>query len=75
MLILDKDGRIIACFVGKPDDPAWDSEVIPGACRAMDRAACKGVAKGAFTKKDRVHRRGNFLSLTTGVSFGGGQKV
>ncbi|KAJ7434262.1 hypothetical protein B0H11DRAFT_2258566 [Mycena galericulata] len=75
MVIVDRDGRIVAVFVGKPDDRKWDTEVIQGACRAMDRASRKGLETGALTAKDRDHRRGAFLSLTTGVSFGGGQKV
>ncbi|KAJ7429395.1 hypothetical protein B0H11DRAFT_1768203 [Mycena galericulata] len=75
MVIVDPDGRIVAVFVGKPDDPKWDTEAIQGACRAMDRAARKGLATGALTSKDRDHRRGAYLSLTTGVSFGGGQKM
>ncbi|KAJ7449703.1 hypothetical protein B0H11DRAFT_1743498 [Mycena galericulata] len=75
MVIVDRDGRIVAVFVGKPDDRKWDTEVIQGACRAMDRASRKGLETGALTAKDRDHRRGAFLSLTTGVSFGGGQKM
>lgn len=75
LLIVDKDGRIIAVFVGKPDDPEWDTKVVPGACRALDRAWRTGVENGAFSSADRVHRRGTFLSVTFGASFGGGQLV
>ncbi|KAJ7439196.1 hypothetical protein B0H11DRAFT_1752176 [Mycena galericulata] len=75
MVIVDSDERIVAVFVGKPDDPKWDKEVIPGACRAMDGASRKGIETGALSAKDRVHRRGAYLALTTGVSFGGGQKM
>ncbi|KAJ7434607.1 hypothetical protein B0H11DRAFT_1731584, partial [Mycena galericulata] len=73
--IIDNDSRIVAAFVGKPDDPAWDKIVIPGASHAMDEASKQGIETGAFSAKDRTHRRGTFLSLTTGVSYGGGQKM
>ncbi|KAJ7633976.1 hypothetical protein B0H17DRAFT_961598, partial [Mycena rosella] len=75
LVIVDQDGRIVCVFVGKPDDPEWDTKVFPGAFRAMERASRKGLKSGALTELDRLHRRGNFLALTAGVSFGGGQKV
>ncbi|KAJ7683303.1 hypothetical protein B0H17DRAFT_1205173 [Mycena rosella] len=75
LVIVDQDGRIVCVFVGKPDDPEWDTKVIPGAFRAMERASRKGLKSGALTELDRLHRRGNFLALTAGVSFGGGQKI
>jgi hypothetical protein len=73
-LILDVHGRIIAILLGRPEDPAWD-DVIRDAVEAMRRARRAGRASGAFRPKDEVHRRGHFLALSCGVSFGGGQKV
>ncbi|KAJ7651859.1 hypothetical protein B0H17DRAFT_1215159 [Mycena rosella] len=45
-VIVDQDGRIVCVFVGKPDDPEWDTKVIPGAFRAMERASRKGLKSG-----------------------------
>ncbi|KAJ7610348.1 hypothetical protein FB45DRAFT_761241 [Roridomyces roridus] len=75
LLIVDQDGRIIAVFVGKPDDPDWDENVIPGVAAAMEEALRDGVDDGVFSAENLTHRRGNFYTLTSGVSFGGGQKV
>ncbi|KAJ7099321.1 hypothetical protein B0H15DRAFT_771439 [Mycena belliarum] len=73
LVIVDKDQRIVGVFVGKPADPQWDSEVIPGACRAMERASRE--AKATDARASAPHRRGKFTAISSGVSFGGGQKV
>ncbi|KAJ7431724.1 hypothetical protein FB451DRAFT_1381385 [Mycena latifolia] len=72
-LILDVHGRIIAILLGRPEDPDWDS-VVRDAAKAMHRAYRRGHASGAFRAKDSKHRRGKYTVLTSGVSFGGGQK-
>ncbi|KAJ7225149.1 hypothetical protein C8J57DRAFT_1093561, partial [Mycena rebaudengoi] len=72
--ILDVHGRIIAVLVGTPEDPDWD-EVIRDALKEMKRARRRGVRRGIFKAKDMRHRRGQYLPLVTGVSFGGGQQV
>ncbi|KAJ7510737.1 hypothetical protein B0H11DRAFT_1701179 [Mycena galericulata] len=60
-LIVDAEGRIIAVLLGAPEDPDWDN-VVNEALKAMH---------GWYPSP---HRRGLYLPLTTGVSFGGGQK-
>ncbi|KAJ6522122.1 hypothetical protein DFH09DRAFT_938563, partial [Mycena vulgaris] len=71
--ILDAHGRIIAILLGRPEDPDWD-DVVRDAVKAMNRARRAGRASGAFRRKDINHRRGRYALLSTGVSFGGGQK-
>ncbi|KAJ6597140.1 hypothetical protein DFH09DRAFT_905024 [Mycena vulgaris] len=73
-LILDVHGRIIAILLGCPEDPDWD-DVVRDAAKAMDRARRAGYRSGAFRAKDIKHRWGHYALLSTGVSFGGGQKV
>ncbi|KAJ7024511.1 hypothetical protein C8F04DRAFT_1270209 [Mycena alexandri] len=74
LLILDCYGRIIVAFGGMPEDPEWLS-VLRHVAEAMKQAREEGIRTGAFTAEDANHRRGdNFVPLTGGVSFGGGQK-
>ncbi|KAJ7206715.1 hypothetical protein C8J57DRAFT_1541288 [Mycena rebaudengoi] len=72
-LILDVHGRIIAVLVGTPEDPDWD-QVIRDSLKEMKRARRRGARRGIFKAKDMRHRRGQYLPLVTGVSFGGGQQ-
>ena len=68
--ILDNAGHVIAICAGSPDDPAWDA-LHQDAAAEMEatRARC-------FFSNDAInHRRGLFLALAIGISFGGGQKV
>ncbi|KAJ7666307.1 hypothetical protein B0H17DRAFT_898850, partial [Mycena rosella] len=68
--IVDEQGRIVAVLLGRPEDPDWDY-VVRQAFKAMRHARCRARAAGMWTAFS--HRRGNYLALTTGVSFGGGQ--
>ncbi|KAJ7292453.1 hypothetical protein C8J57DRAFT_1110457 [Mycena rebaudengoi] len=73
LFILDRDGRLIAVFVGKPDDPEWD-KVISDLTDAMTKAREEAVASGELPIGDDRHRRGNYSSFTEGVTLGGGPK-
>ncbi|EIW58911.1 uncharacterized protein TRAVEDRAFT_86929, partial [Trametes versicolor FP-101664 SS1] len=68
--IVDKDGRVIGLLAGRPADASWD-DVASSAYSAMAEAAeaCQ------FKPKHSDHRRGQFATLATGVSFGGGRTV
>ncbi|KAJ7471582.1 hypothetical protein B0H11DRAFT_1729863, partial [Mycena galericulata] len=68
--IVDVDGRIIAVLLGTPDDPDWPN-VIKEAAKAMARARRRARQHGWCPS---AHRRGRYLALTAGVSFGGGQR-
>ena len=69
MVFAAPDGRILLSLDGRPGDPTW-TEVPQGAARTMDRVRTVGLRK-LFGR----HRRGDFIALGDGVSFGGGQKV
>lgn len=71
MLVLDTEDRVIAVLLGMPDDPEWP-KVVDDAVKAMAYARRKARQ---FGWSPAVHRRGIYFALTTGVSFGGGQKV
>jgi hypothetical protein len=73
-LILDMEDRIIAVLVGQPCDPLW-KDVAHAATEVMQEAECQGADLDLFTEKSLSHRRGEFLALPAGVSFGGGQTV
>ncbi|KAF8963380.1 hypothetical protein BDZ97DRAFT_1661711, partial [Flammula alnicola] len=72
--ILDASGRIVGVLVGHPNDPLWDL-VINDASEAMTKVQELGLQQDAFTENHLNHRRGDFLALPVGVSFGGGQSV
>ena len=73
-LILDKRDRIIAVMVGRPDDPQWGCVIDAAAEVLRDVERC-GADMELFTGESRHHRRGVFLAIPAGVSFGGGQTV
>ncbi|KAJ7219791.1 hypothetical protein C8J57DRAFT_1595769 [Mycena rebaudengoi] len=62
LYILDSDGRIVAVFVGTPDDPDWAD------------AREEAVASGEMSAGEDRHRRGNYFSFSDGPSLGGGQR-
>ena len=67
MLIVDKDGHLIAILGGRPEDEDWQ-KVQDEAQEYLQEAW--GRLK---TKKGGTHRRGKFVTLRCGVSHGGGQ--
>jgi len=71
-LILDKDERIIAVLAGQPDDPLW-KDTVNTAAEVMQHVEQQGTSVELFTEESLHHRRGEFLAIPTGVSFGGGQ--
>jgi hypothetical protein len=71
---LDREERIIAVLVGRPDDPQW-SDAIDAAAEVMQEVERQGGSMDLFADKCLHHRRGEFLAIPAGVSFGGGQMV
>ncbi len=45
------------------------------AVQVLNEVQEEGIASDAFLEKYLTHRRGDFVSVPVGVSFGGGQKV
>lgn len=78
-VLLDKGERIIAVLLPAPkeeaDRPAestWESSMANVADRLEEEREMLG---SKLKKKDRDHRRGQYATLSTGVSYGGGQTV
>ena len=69
-VVVDSCERVVAAFIGRPEDPAWET-VMTDASRAMEDAA----VRCSFTPSQQSHRRGGYPTLAVGVSYGGGQKV
>ncbi|KAI0054920.1 hypothetical protein BV25DRAFT_1816360 [Artomyces pyxidatus] len=68
-VVRDNHDRILAIFAARPDGADWD-ECHQSALEAYDRFA---ATPGALS--DDMFRRGEFATLSAGVSYGGGQTV
>ncbi|KAK7438762.1 hypothetical protein VKT23_017893 [Stygiomarasmius scandens] len=69
--IIDKNGLVFGLLAGCPDnDSTWEATI-----SAAGKAIGKARSKCKFTQEQRHHRRGDFLALTTGISYGGRQTV
>lgn len=73
--LVDKQGRILGMMAGRPDDPNWMQHVADLAAQQLEEIRVEGDAANAWSAKQRDARRGDFVSITTGVSYGGGQLV
>lgn len=69
-VILAPDGTIIAILAGQPNDEAWPT-VTENAQQALDDMR----RDFRFAHSDFSHRRGDYWSVTTGYTYGGGQPV
>ncbi|KAH9849136.1 hypothetical protein C2E23DRAFT_738068 [Lenzites betulinus] len=67
--LLDGEDRVFAVLVGQPRAGDWSTAV-------EEARAALNHARGelAATRKTAEHRRGCFTALSSGISFGGGQK-
>lgn len=81
MLLLDKDEHIVGILAGKPiDDPAWDTETVPGIEAALKQASADLHFKDSTSlpippgSRGR-NRRGDYKTAAVGSSYGGGQRV
>jgi hypothetical protein len=71
---LDRKERVIATLVGQPDDPQWE-DAVNAATEVMQDVEQMGASMDLFSEESLHHRRGEFLAVPVGVSFGGGQTV
>ena len=61
-------------LVGQPEDPQW-KDAVGAATEAMQEVERLGAGVDLFSDKCLHHRRGEFLAVPAGVSFGGRQTV
>lgn len=69
--LLDSNGVVFACLVGRPNDPTYDD-----ACRRI-YAKLEVLSTGndsAFPIPDPASRRGSFSALNVGITHGTGTK-
>ena len=66
--------RIIAVLVGHSNDPLW-SVVADDAAALMEEVRKLGLESDAFDEKYITHRRGDFIAIPVGVSYGGGSTI
>ncbi|KAK0217789.1 hypothetical protein IW262DRAFT_1275064, partial [Armillaria fumosa] len=67
--IVDREGRIVAVMAGQPHDPSYSA-----ACMEAHDAILREGAAANFCKLSN-HRRGGFLVVNVGISYGKGQRV
>jgi len=72
--ITDAQKRIIAVLVGHPNDPGWKI-VAKDAAALMEEVRMLGLESDAFDEKYITHRRGDFVAIPVGISYGGGGTV
>lgn len=75
MAVLDAAQRLFIVVIEKPAGATDWEECVERAHQKMVAAREEGLASGAFSQGDLDHRRGAFLAINAGVSFGGGAMV
>lgn len=70
VFFVDPQGRIIVILIGQPQDAEWPDVIKHCASRLKQ---FRELGAKIFGHKWRKHRRGLFLALPYGVSYGGGQ--
>lgn len=68
--IVDSDNRVVAILAGRPADKDWPL-LQSQAAEALE----KSRMKCDLPKGKGHHRRGKFVTLNCGISYGGGQRV
>lgn len=72
--MLDKEKRIIVSLAGRPrDNPASKSKSWQDVVRGADSVIT--MQREEADIRPHRHRRGNFVALACGISYGGGQMV
>lgn len=68
----DEEDFCSVILAGQPE--GWDA-VNASVTQEMADMRDEGLANGAFKSTSADHRRGKFLAVASGVSYGGGQMV
>ncbi|KAF8910495.1 hypothetical protein CPB84DRAFT_1672840, partial [Gymnopilus junonius] len=66
--LTDNEGRLVTVLAGRPADPSWHN-VVSNVNTSMVHARVTGEENFFYEK----HRRGEFLAVAVGISYGGGQ--
>lgn len=75
LALVDSKGRIVAVLAGRPaNDETWGPSM-KKAAESMAESREAGRRSNVFPTSEDTHRRGHFVNLAVGVSFGGGQQV
>lgn len=73
--LIDQRMRILGVLAGHANDPNWYRDVAEPAAALLEQTRLDGDALDAWTDKQYDARRRDFISMTAGVSYGGGQQV
>lgn len=74
LFILNWEGRIVAIFVGTPEDPDWPA-VIVEMVKIFTQARQDACDIAALSAEASLHCCSNYYQFTEGASLGGGQRV
>ena len=68
--IRTKSGLLIALLAGQPSAPSWGVKM-----KVLEQAVESARLKMLFRDEQTSHRRGNYPTVATGISYGGGAMV
>jgi hypothetical protein len=68
--ILGKEGETLVLLAGKPRDPTYEDTL-----RDLEGAVMDAGKRFYFSERQRYNRRGDYLAISTGISFGCGSTV
>jgi hypothetical protein len=68
--ILTRDGEVVALLAGRPQDQSYEETLNELEGRVTDAGNAF-----QFNARQRDNRRGDYLAISTGISFGGGSMV
>ncbi|KAG6848705.1 hypothetical protein H0H93_014763 [Arthromyces matolae] len=73
-LLLDQDFNVVGILLGQPRDKVEQPGEWEATCQDAFEALKLAASSMTFSDKECNHRRGPFLAVPHGISFGGGQK-
>jgi hypothetical protein len=68
--ILGKEGETLVLLAGKPRDPTYEDTL-----RDLEGVVTDAGKRFYFSERQRYNRRGDYLAISTGISFGCGSTV
>jgi hypothetical protein len=74
-MLLDREQRVVGALAGQPRDIKGWRAVHDSAFSALEYAASQIKPKAPKKPKEIKSRRGLQISLSHGISYGGGQQV
>jgi len=68
--ILTRGGETVVLLAGRPKDPSYEDALVD-----LEASVTEAGKNFHFSEYQRDNRRGDYLAISTGISFGGGSMV